>query len=45
MSEEVKDQEENTVDASNEAAQDTDNKEVESKEPTAEEKYNELNDK
>lgn len=45
MSEEVKDQEENTVDASSEATQGTDNKEVESKEPTAEEKYNELNDK
>lgn len=45
MSEEVKDQEENTVDASSEATQGADNKEVESKEPTAEEKYNELNDK
>ncbi len=45
MSEEVKDQEENTVDASSEATQGAYNKEVESKEPTAEEKYNELNDK
>ena len=45
MSEETKDQEELEKNESNKATEDTDNKEVEIKEPTFEDKYNELNDK